>query len=41
MTDFKIQPASIMGGLFKVGDDVKIKFEWMVGQKKPAAAAAK
>ena len=38
MTDFKITPASIV--IAKTGDDVKIKFEWIVG-KKPAPAAAK
>jgi hypothetical protein len=38
MTDFKIEPASIV--IAKTGDDVKIKFEWMLG-KKPAPAAAK
>ena len=38
MTDFKIEPASII--VAKTGDDVKIKFEWMVG-KKAAPAAAK
>jgi hypothetical protein len=36
MTDFKIEPASIV--VAKTGDDVKIKFQWMLG-KKPAPAA--
>jgi hypothetical protein len=35
MTDFKIEPANII--VAKTGNDVKIKFDWMVGQKKPAA----
>jgi hypothetical protein len=38
MTDFGVQPASIL--FAKTGDDVTIKFDWMVGQKKPASAAA-
>src|SRR5258706_14278849 len=38
MTDFGIQPATIV--FAKTGDDVTIKFEWMVGQKKPASAAS-
>jgi hypothetical protein len=37
MTDFKIEPASII--IAKTGNDVKIKFDWVVGQKKPAAAS--
>lgn len=37
MTDFKIEPASII--VVKTGNDVKIKFDWVVGQKKPAAAS--
>jgi len=37
MTDFKIEPASIV--IAKTGNDVKIKFDWVVGQKKPAAAS--
>jgi len=36
MSDFKIEPASII--VVKTGDDVKIKFEWILG-KKPAPAA--
>ena len=39
MTDFKIEPASIV--LAKTGNDVKVKFDWMLGQRKPAAAANK
>lgn len=44
MSDFKIEaPApKIALGLIKTGDEVKIKFDWMVGQRAtPAAAAAK
>jgi RNA polymerase sigma factor (sigma-70 family) len=37
MTDFKIEPANII--LAKTGDDVKLKFDWVLGQRKPAAAA--
>jgi len=37
MTDFKIEPANIL--VAKTGNDVKIIFEWVLGQKKPAAAA--
>src|SRR5262249_54954652 len=37
MTDFKIEPASII--LAKTGNDVKVKFDWILGQKKSAAAA--
>ncbi len=42
MTDYKIQPPSpkIAMGLIKTGDDVKLVFEWMLAQRKPAAAAA-
>jgi polyisoprenoid-binding protein YceI len=36
MTDFKIEPASIV--IAKTGDDVKIKFEWMVGKKTAPAS---
>jgi RNA polymerase sigma factor (sigma-70 family) len=39
MTDFKIEPANII--VAKTGNDVKVKFDWMLGQKKPAAAANK
>ena len=41
MSQFKIQPPApaIALGMIKTGDDVKISFEWMVGQK--AAPAAK
>jgi len=38
MTDFKIEPASII--VAETGNDVKIKFDWVVG-KRPAAAATK
>lgn len=38
MTDFGIQPAGI---LVKTANEVTIKFEWVVGQKKPASAATK
>jgi len=39
MTQFKIQPPApaIALGMIKTGDDVKIVFEWMVGQKAAAA----
>jgi polyisoprenoid-binding protein YceI len=37
MTDFKIEPASII--VAKTGNDIKIIFEWVLGQKKPTAAA--
>ena len=36
MTDFGIQPAGI---IVKTANEVTLKFEWMVGQKKPAAAS--
>jgi len=36
MTDYKIEPASII--FAKTGNDVKVIFEWVLGQKKPAAA---
>jgi polyisoprenoid-binding protein YceI len=40
MTDFGIQPSSII--FAKTADDVTIKFDWMLAQRKtPAAAAAK
>jgi hypothetical protein len=43
MTDFKIEPPSpkIAMGLIKTGDDVKLIFEWVVGQRKVPASAAK
>jgi hypothetical protein len=41
MSDFSIQPQTIGLGLFKTGDEVKILFEWVVGQKAPAAASSK
>src|ERR1051325_149935 len=37
MTDYKIEPASII--FAKTGNDVKVIFEWILGQKKPAAAS--
>jgi hypothetical protein len=38
MTDFKIEPPAptIALGLIKTGDEVKLIFDWMVMQKKPA-----
>jgi hypothetical protein len=36
MTDFKIEPASIFP---KTGNDVKVKFDWLLGPKKTAAGA--
>jgi hypothetical protein len=43
MTDFGIKPPApaIALGLIKTGDEVKLSFEWMVGQKAPAPAAGK
>jgi hypothetical protein len=41
MSDFSVQPATIGGGLFKTGDEVKILFEWVVGQKTAAATSSK
>jgi hypothetical protein len=43
MSAFSIPAESIGLGLFKTGDDVKVLFDWMVGQNapKPAAAAPK
>lgn len=42
MTQFNIDPPApaLAGGLIKTGDDVKLIFEWMVGQKAAPAAAA-
>ena len=39
MTDFKIEPPAptVALGLIKTGDEVKLIFDWMVMQKKPAA----
>jgi polyisoprenoid-binding protein YceI len=37
MTDYKIEPANIL--VAKTGNDVKVIFEWVLGQKKPAAAS--
>jgi len=41
MTQFGIQPPSppLLGLVIKTGDDVKLRFEWMVGQKAGAAPA--
>jgi hypothetical protein len=41
MTDFKIDPPApkIALGMIKTGDDVKVIFEWMVGQRAAPAAA--
>jgi hypothetical protein len=43
MTDFKVDPVDInlVLGHIKTGDEVKLVFKWIVGQKKVAAAAAK
>jgi polyisoprenoid-binding protein YceI len=41
MTDFKIEPAKLILPQFKTSDDVTIKFEWILGPRKPAAPAAK
>ena len=42
MTDFKVEPPSpkILLNLIKTGDEVKLIFDWMVGQRKPAATPA-
>jgi YceI-like domain. len=36
MSDYKIEPANIL--VAKTGDDVKVIFVWVLGQKKPPAA---
>jgi len=41
MSDFSVKPETIGLGLFKTGDEVKILFEWVVGQKAAAATTAK
>src|SRR5579872_1910184 len=42
MTDFKVEPPNPLGLGIKTGDEIKIIFDWMVGQRnQPAAAAAK
>ena len=43
MTDFKVDPVDInlVVGHIKTGDDVKLVFKWILGQKKAAAAASK
>ena len=40
MTDFKIEPPApkIALGMIKTGDEVKLNFEWMVGQRAAPAA---
>jgi polyisoprenoid-binding protein YceI len=41
MTDFSIKPPTAVFGRIKTGDDVKVKFELVVGAKAIAAAAEK
>jgi len=43
MTDFKVEPPApkLAFGLIKTGDEIKLIFEWVLSQKKVAAAAAK
>ena len=43
MSDFKIDPPApkIALGMIKTGDEVKLIFDWMVGQRTAPAAAAK
>jgi hypothetical protein len=43
MTSFKIEPPApkVALGLIKTGDDVKLIFDWNVGQRTPAAADKK
>jgi hypothetical protein len=43
MTDFKVEPVdkNIVVAHIKTGDDVKLVFKWILGQRKVAAAAAK
>jgi hypothetical protein len=42
MTDFKVEPVDInlVLGHIKTGDEVKLVFKWILGQKKAAAAAS-
>lgn len=40
MTDFKVEPPNPLGLGIKTGDDIKIIFDWMVGQRNPPATAA-
>ena len=40
MTDFKVDPPNPLGLGIKTGDDIKIIFDWMVGQRNPPATAA-
>jgi hypothetical protein len=41
MTDFKVEPPApkIALGLIKTGDEVKLIFKWVVGQRKAPTAA--
>ena len=41
MTDYKVEPPApkIALGLIKTGDEVKLIFKWIVGQRKAAVAA--
>jgi hypothetical protein len=41
MSQFKVEPPNPLGLFIKTGDDIKIIFDWMVGQRPPPAAAAK
>ncbi len=43
MTDYKVEPPApkLAFGLIKTGDEVKLVFKWVVGQRKLPAAAAK
>jgi len=43
MTDFKVEPVdkNILVTHIKTGDEVKLVFEWILGQRKAPAAAAK
>jgi hypothetical protein len=40
MTDFKVEPPNPLGLGIKTGDEIKIIFDWMVGQRPAPAAAA-
>ena len=40
MSDYKVEPATIGGGIFKTGDEVKLSFEWVVAPSPSAAPAA-
>lgn len=39
MTDFKMTTPTALAGALKVGDEVKLSFDWMVGQHTATAAA--